>query len=101
MKQLIVDYWPFEITQEQINERVAPPQKDVDKLIEHFKLHNLDCTQKDGDALYCNGFVMKSLKYIPGETYDFIELYHTGREKNISPVDHTHNMGSGDGYFGR
>ena len=33
-------YW----TQEQINELVAPPKKDVEKLIEHFKLHNLDCT---------------------------------------------------------
>ena len=28
-------YW----TQEQINELVAPPQKDVEKLIEHFKWH--------------------------------------------------------------
>ena len=90
-------YW----TQEQINELVAPPQKDVDKLIEHFKLHNLDCAQKGGDALYCNGFVLKSLKYIPREIYDFIEIYHTGREENISPVDKPHKIGSGDGYVGR
>ena len=87
-------YWE----QERINQLVTPSQDAVDDLIIYFKLFDIHCVQKGGDALECDGLNLLCLKNIP-KIIDFIEI--TDSQYQDITTSNAHSVGDGDGYVAR
>lgn len=96
-------YW----TQQQINDIVAPPERESRDIIKFFELYNFDCSVRGGDALECKrrenlcevqediSHIDLSGPFLP--QIDFIEV----NKLTYNTVSKTHSVGAGDGYVAR
>ena len=87
-------YW----SQDKINNLVSPPQKQVDDLISHFKIRDVDCEQIGTDALVCKQLNLLCLPNY-NKLVDFIEV-PANRLEHLH-IKQSHSVGDGDGYVAR
>jgi subtilase family serine protease len=87
-------YW----SQDKINNLVSPPQKQVDDLISHFKIQDVDCEQIGADALVCKQLNLLCLPNY-NKLVDFIEV-PANRLEHLH-IKRSHSVGDGDGYVAR
>jgi tripeptidyl-peptidase-1 len=92
-------YW----SQEKIDALVAPPEVEVQDLLDYLALYGVKCERRGGAALECSGFDLNCMNLRAPELLDFVESHEgiTAPWDNSVCLNTPHSVGDGDGYVAR
>jgi len=92
-------YW----SQEKIDALVAPPEVEVQDLLDYLALYGVKCQRRGGAALECDGFDLNCMNLRAPELLDFVESHEgiTAPWDNSVCLNTPHSVGDGDGYVAR